>query len=162
MKPVKDRPSAEKWESITTLVVDDSPSFLHGFCHYLRTEPGMAIVATATTGFEAIDLVRRMRPKLVVMDLHLPGLRGDHAAVWIAEHFPEIHVLVVSSDPRPSISISTGRETCAFMCKNDLLFEFTPLLARWFPREEGRVAEPTLPAYDRRVHPPARAARKSG
>jgi CheY-like chemotaxis protein len=150
MKPVSDRPPASKRESITTLVVDDSPSFLHGFCHYLRTESGTTIVATATTGFEAIDLVRRMRPKLIVMDFHLPGLRGDHAAAWIAVHFPEVHVLVVSSDSRPPIAISTGGERCAFLCKNDLLFEFAPLLARWFPREQGRVAEPTLPDHDRR------------
>ena len=155
MKPVNDRQSADIRQSITTLVVDDSPSFLHGFCHYLRTEAGTTIVATATTGFEAIDLVRRIRPKLVVMDFHLPGLRGDHAAAWIAEHFPEIHVLVVSSDRRPPISISTGRETCAFMCKNDLLFEFSPLLARWFPREHGRVAKPELP--DRDCQPPSAA-----
>ena len=144
MKSVNGGQSAGKPESITTLVADDSPSFLHGFSHYLRTESGTSIVATATTGFEAIELVRRLRPKLVVMDFHMPGLRGDHAATWIAEHFPEIHVLVVSSDERPPISISTGRDTCAFLCKNDLLFELAPLLARWFPRERSLAFEMEL------------------
>jgi DNA-binding NarL/FixJ family response regulator len=132
MKPVNSGLPASGGECITTIVADDSPCFLHSFCHYLRTEPETAIVGTACDGFEAIDLVRRMRPRLVVMDYHMPGLPGDQATAWIAEHFPETHVLLVSSDERPDFVPASGGGTCAFMCKKDLLFELPLLLERWF------------------------------
>lgn len=133
MKTVNTDPAAEGTVQITTIVADDSPSFLHGFCRYLRTESQTRIVGTAGNGFEAIDLVRRNRPRLVIMDYHMPGLHGDQAAHWIAERFPGTKVLIVSSDEQAVNTPSTSDGQCAFMCKSDLMFEFVPLLSRWFP-----------------------------
>lgn len=122
----------EETKPITTIVVDDSPSFVHGFCHYLRTTPVVRVVGTAGNAFEAIDLVRQFGPQLVVMDLHLPGMPGDDAAEWIGEHFPQTRILIVSSDRHPDTEAVLVGENCAFLCKSDLMFEFEPLMERWF------------------------------
>lgn len=146
MKTVNTNAPTGGMDQITTIVADDSPTFLHGFCHFLRTEPYTCVVGTAGNGFEAIELVRRNRPKLVVMDYHMPGLRGDLAGEWITERFPETKVLIVSSDEHAVNAQSTSADHYAFMCKRDLMSEFVPLLSRWFPPVKNQLeGSPKLP-----------------
>jgi len=43
----------------------------------VETQPGWEVAAEATTGREAVKLVKRLRPDVVVMDLSLPELNGS-------------------------------------------------------------------------------------
>src|SRR5689334_9342695 len=94
MKTVDREPAGAEAARITTVVADDSPCFVDCFCRHLRASQNSSIVGVAGTAFGAIDLVRSLNPQLVVMDLHMPGLRGDRAAAWIAEHYPDVHVVL--------------------------------------------------------------------
>ena len=63
----------------------------------LRREPNIEIVGEAGDGQEAIQLVERLKPDMVIMDIRMPVLSGIEATRRIREAFPDVHVLVLSA-----------------------------------------------------------------
>lgn len=64
-------------DSIRIVVVDDHPLFRQGVVDALSLEENFAIIGQATSGQEALDLVRRERPDVAVLDVNLPELNGQ-------------------------------------------------------------------------------------
>jgi DNA-binding NarL/FixJ family response regulator len=63
----------------TVLIVDDHPGFRGALASFLRSSPGLELVGSARDGEEAICLAAELRPRVVVMDLAMPGLSGVEA-----------------------------------------------------------------------------------
>lgn len=70
--------------SVRILVVDDQALVRAGFAQLLARTEGMEVVGEAGTGDEAIDLARRLRPDVVLMDIRMPGTDGIEATRRIA------------------------------------------------------------------------------
>ncbi len=88
--PERARPSPRRprrgRERLRVLVVDDSPAGRELVCEMFR---GLgADVRAAATGREAVELVARERPDLIVMDLQMPGLDGAATAQLIRAQTP--------------------------------------------------------------------------
>ncbi|MEM1030107.1 MAG: chemotaxis protein CheB [Myxococcota bacterium] len=81
------------------VVADDSSLFVEVLCALIDQEPGLALVAAARDGREAVRAVRTHAPDLVVMDVMMPELDGLAAAEEIMATTPT-PILVLSSDPR--------------------------------------------------------------
>jgi two-component system chemotaxis response regulator CheB len=81
---------------IRTIVVDDSTTVRQLLVEILEADPEITVVATATNGAEAVDLVTRLAPDLVVMDIHMPVLDGLEATREIMVRAPT-PILIVSS-----------------------------------------------------------------
>jgi len=64
---------------IKVLVVDDHPAFRLGIATLIETQPDMTLVGEAGSGPEAIEVYRRTKPDIVLMDLRLPGMSGVEA-----------------------------------------------------------------------------------
>ena len=64
---------------IRVAVVDDQVLVRSGFCVLLRTAPDIEVVGEAADGAEALELVRRERPDVVLMDIRMPGTDGLEA-----------------------------------------------------------------------------------
>src|SRR5919199_2490862 len=79
----------------SVLLVDDHDVFRQGLAKLLRDE-GFEIVGEAADGEEAVRLVRRLAPDVVVMDLRLPKLSGLEAIRRIAVEGPSTRVLVLT------------------------------------------------------------------
>lgn len=77
------------------LICDDHPVFRDGL-RLLLEELGMDVVAETATGEAAVGAAADVRPDVVVMDLHLPGLSGVDATRAIRSAHPEIAVLVLT------------------------------------------------------------------
>lgn len=77
------------------LIADDHPVFRSGLRAIVEGEPDLAVVGEAATADEAIELAERLRPDIVVMDLHMPGVGGIEATRRITER-GIARVLVVS------------------------------------------------------------------
>jgi DNA-binding NarL/FixJ family response regulator len=78
------------------LVADDHPLFRAGLITALQLSEAVEIVGEASNGHEAVELTSRLRPDVVVMDLHMPDLNGIEATRRIAAASPETGVLVLS------------------------------------------------------------------
>lgn len=80
---------------LRVVVVDDHPIFRQGL-RTLLEELGVDVVGEAEDGATAIDVVRRERPDVAMMDLQLPGVSGLEATRRIANELPDVKVLVLS------------------------------------------------------------------
>jgi DNA-binding NarL/FixJ family response regulator len=83
-------------ETITVLVVDDHALVRRGFRRILEDEARIKVVGEAGDGREAIQLVRELKPKVVLMDLAMPGMNGLEATKKILATCPESSVLILS------------------------------------------------------------------
>ena len=79
------------------IVADDNPAFLRELTSLLA--PEFDVVATAANGRSALDLIRRYKPDLVVLDLGMPLLNGIEVTRQLAKHGPPVVICSVETDP---------------------------------------------------------------
>jgi DNA-binding NarL/FixJ family response regulator len=87
---------------IRVLLVDDHPLFRQGLAHLLERKGGFAIVGEANDGADAVQCATKLRPDVVLMDVHMPRMNGIEAARAIAAKLPETRIvmLTVSDEDR--------------------------------------------------------------
>jgi DNA-binding NarL/FixJ family response regulator len=83
-------------ESVRIVVVDDHPLFRHGLIQLLNSDDGFAVCGEASSAGEGMDVIRKMKPHLVIADLGLKGTNGIELTKMIVAEFPRIPVLVLS------------------------------------------------------------------
>jgi two-component system LytT family response regulator/two-component system response regulator LytT len=62
--------------TITTIVVDDEPLARDELSFLLRDFPEVEVIATGSNGLEALELIQKLAPEVVFLDVHMPGLDG--------------------------------------------------------------------------------------
>ena len=82
---------------INVLLVEDHSVVREGLRALLQTEPDMEVVGEAADGLEAVKLVRKTAPEVVVMDISLPVLNGLDASLQILRACPSTKILALSS-----------------------------------------------------------------
>jgi DNA-binding NarL/FixJ family response regulator len=83
---------------VTRIVIaDDQALFREGLRTLLSTRPDMDVVGEAANGDEAVALVERLRPSVVLMDLRMPKVDGIQATARLRERCPEIPILVLTT-----------------------------------------------------------------
>jgi DNA-binding NarL/FixJ family response regulator len=78
------------------VLVDDHPLYREGLVTALSATGGIEVVGEAGDGAEAVVVVDRARPDVVLMDLHMPGVSGVEATRVITTAHPEVAVLVLT------------------------------------------------------------------
>src|SRR5947209_19843565 len=73
---------------VRTIVVDDSETFLQVACELLELDPLINVIARAEKGGQAIETVLKLKPDLVLMDVHMPYLDGFTLAWFFTNRFP--------------------------------------------------------------------------
>jgi DNA-binding NarL/FixJ family response regulator len=111
---------------IRILCVDDHPLVREGIARKIDRQPDMKVIGTASSGEEAIELYRRHRPDVVLMDLQLPGMRGTQAIEQIRQADPTARIIVLTmygGDEDIFRAIHAGAASYLFkdMLSNDLV-----------------------------------------
>lgn len=78
-------------------MVDDHQVVRLGLQALLKLEPDFEVIGQAATADEAVSLVERLRPQVVLMDLRMPGRSGVEACQDIKQRWPETHVIMLTS-----------------------------------------------------------------
>ncbi len=82
--------------TVTVMVVDDHPMWREGVARDL-TEAGFDVVATASTGTEALTRAAACRPRVVVLDLQIPAPNGVEVTARLVKEDPTCRVLILSA-----------------------------------------------------------------
>lgn len=81
---------------IRVMVVDDHKLFRRGLIALLAQEDGLEIVGEAADGAEALRRAEELRPDLVLLDNHMPGVRGVDLLPGLREVLPQAQVLMLT------------------------------------------------------------------
>jgi two-component system, chemotaxis family, protein-glutamate methylesterase/glutaminase len=86
---------------IRVLLADDSQVARELMTHLLNGDPQLTVIAAVNDGVEAVKAARALRPDVITMDIHMPGLDGFAASREIMETCPTRIVMITASiDPR--------------------------------------------------------------
>jgi two-component system response regulator NreC len=83
-------------QPISVLLVDDHPVVRRGLRRLLDADPDIEVVGEAGESQAAIDLAERLRPRVVVMDIQLPGVGGLQATREILTRNADTSVLILT------------------------------------------------------------------
>ena len=81
---------------IRVLIADDHALVRAGFRALVEKIEGVVVVGEAGRGSEALELVKELKPNLMLLDLTMPDGGGFEVLAKVKKQFPEIHVIVLT------------------------------------------------------------------
>jgi DNA-binding NarL/FixJ family response regulator len=83
--------------SMTTIMLaDDHPVVRQGLRALLGAEPDFRLIGEAGDGLEAVQLVERLQPHVLVLDLMMPGLNGLEVTRQVSQRSPQTRIIILS------------------------------------------------------------------
>lgn len=83
-------------DKIRVLIADDHPLFRHGVHALLETTTDLIVCGEATSGDEAVVQADALKPDVILMDIHMPGLNGIEATRRILNAHPGLYILILT------------------------------------------------------------------
>ena len=141
-------------KKITVVLADDHMLVRQGLKALLKAEPDMEVIGEAENGKEAVQMVKKLSPEIVVMDLAMPQLNGMDATRQILKNNPGTRILVLTSyKDEQCVDKLLEAGACGYLTKQTAAEElprairevrrgnsfFSPEIARRL-RDQGRAA----------------------
>jgi DNA-binding NarL/FixJ family response regulator len=139
----------KKRDRIRVVLADDHPGIRSGIRYLLEREPGITVVGESTDGHEAMQLVQKLHPDILLLDIEMPGLNGIEVAKQLREQASNVQILALSSyDQREYILEMLDLGAAGYLIKDEapeLLVEAVKGISRgetgWFSsRVKRRIA----------------------
>src|SRR5260370_11594651 len=89
-------PDGIRMTEISVLLVDDHSLVRKGFRRILDDDPEIRVIGEAADGTEAVKLAQELKPRVIVMDMAMPGLNGMQASIEILKVLPNTAILMLS------------------------------------------------------------------
>ncbi len=93
-------------ERIKVLVVDDSPTARELLIHILTSDPKIQVIGAESCGDKAIEATKQLKPDVITMDIHMPGMDGFETTRKIMEMSPVPIVIVTGSVTAKEVSMA--------------------------------------------------------
>ena len=123
---------------ITVLLADDHALIREILAETLNQLPEFRVVGQATNGAEALELARRLRPDVVVMDVSMPVVNGLAATQRISMELPKTRIVGLSMHPSSDMARSMEvAGATAYLSKDETLsalVEVIRLVAKLDPK----------------------------
>lgn len=173
---------AEGRNPIRAVVVDDEPSARDVVLTLLREHDGIEVIGEATNGVEAVEVVRRLEPDLLFLDIQMPDLDGFSVLERLGTHVPRGVVFVTAHDEhairafdvhaldyllkpfgQPRFSAAVTRAVDRLNALDALTLQQTLASMADDRRDGGPAGELSVPAEsDARQSPPKRIGVRTG
>jgi DNA-binding NarL/FixJ family response regulator len=128
--------------SIRILIADDHYVVRMGLAALIETEPDLQVVGEAADGTQVVELYKKLKPDLVLMDVRMP--RGDGITVTkiIRDQFPTARVLMLTTyDGDDDIHKALSAGASGYLLKNSTRDSLIPAIRavaagqNWIPQE---------------------------
>jgi DNA-binding NarL/FixJ family response regulator len=104
---------------VRVLIGDSNQLILEGFRRALEGNADIEIAGAADSGPYLMTLAERRRPELVALDFHLRDINGESCIDLLAQRYPEMKLVVLSSSSSPDlIQSALSRGARAFIVKS--------------------------------------------
>ena len=146
---------------IRILLCDDQPLFRKGLRILLSLQPDFEEVDEAANGAEAVELAKRHRPAVVLMDLQMPGLDGIAATRQVRAELPDCQVIALTTfDDDQNVFEGLRAGAIGYLLKDvppEKLFEAIRLSARGESFIQPSVARKVVVEFARLSEKPPQA-----
>jgi DNA-binding NarL/FixJ family response regulator len=89
---------------IRVILADDHPAVRAGIRQFVERDPAIEVLAEADDGAQALELIRRHRPDVVMLDLQMPNISGLELISLVRTEHPDIALIVLTAyDDSPYI-----------------------------------------------------------
>ena len=122
-------------DEIRIILVDNRASNRRGLKALLAFEPRISIIGEAADGTEAVQLVGKDQPDLVLMDIHMPVLDGLKATQQIKAAWPSVKVVLYSVYPDYQEEAKLAGADC-FLIKGSPNTPLPETILSFFPHKD--------------------------
>lgn len=142
-------------QALRIMVVDDHDLVRQGLRSMLEAQPGWTVCGEATTGREAVELVKQLRPEVVVIDVHMPNGDGLQATREILAANPQTEVLILTVDETKEIVQEAGEAGArGIVMKSDAALDLVAAVAALAQHESFFTPKASqILLQNRDVHP---------
>lgn len=136
---------------VTLLVVDDHTLFRRGLIALLGQDDGLVVVGEAGDAAEALRLAPRLAPQVILLDNHLPGVKGVDAIRGLREASPTSRVLMLTvSEDAQDLATALRNGAQGYLLKTidgDLLAQAIRRAARGEPVVSPELMDKLVAAF---------------
>ncbi|MGJ9529876.1 response regulator [Actinotignum sp. GS-2025a] len=131
-------------DNIRILLADDDPIIREGLARLLNEQEGLAVVATAADGAQAIDQLRDQKVDLALLDVDMPVMSGIEAAKRISQDYPHIVIVMLTVfEHEDSLGEVIGAGVRGFLTKDIVAPELAQLIRKAYGGQQVMAPRPT-------------------
>ncbi len=109
---------------IKVILADDHVVVRQGLRSLIDQEKDMLVIGEASDGLELLDMVGKLLPDVVLVDLKMPNLNGIDAAEEIRRHYPRTHTVILTMHAdRSYIERALNVGVCGYVLKEEGIWE---------------------------------------
>ncbi|HWQ83438.1 MAG TPA: response regulator transcription factor, partial [Anaerolineales bacterium] len=106
---------------IRILLVDDHANLRAGVRRLLETTRDIIVVGEASDGYQALELVERLEPDIVILDVEMPRMNGLVAARKLSDRYESVKILALSAyDDRQYVLGMLDQGASGYLIKDEV------------------------------------------
>lgn len=105
---------------ITVLIIDDHPLFRQGVSDSLSLEPDMKVLGQGSSGDQALDLIRSLKPQVTLLDVNLPGMNGQQVTYQVTQEKLTSRVVLMTGYDDIEQALHAAMAGAAAYCAKDI------------------------------------------
>ena len=123
---------------IPVLVIDDHAGFRRSVIHFLSSTSRFDVVGEAANTVEGLDLANLHQPKVVLLDIRMPGATGLTIIEKLRQLLPELLIIVLTLWDSPEYREAALEEkgADAYIIKENMVSDLLPTLNRLLPDQD--------------------------
>jgi two-component system response regulator DegU len=135
-------------ETIRIVVVDDHPLFRQGVVDTISLEPDFVVIGEATSGEEALTLIRNLNPGVAIVDVNLPGINGQQVTQQVVNEKLPTRIMLLTAYDDSEQKLHAMKVGAAAYCVKDVQPETLAEIVREVVKGNYVIGEQVLDAKE--------------